>query len=78
MTGVKTLKNWRDCAFTQPIGAGQLEHGGDNFLQFMRFGEIAKSVLKLRFYAISPDFNDFNPISPIFYFFKRFSTQSMF
>jgi hypothetical protein len=31
MTGMKTLKNWRDCAFTQPIGAGQLEHGGTFF-----------------------------------------------
>jgi len=59
MTGVKTLKNWRDCAFTQPIGAGQLEHGGDNFLQFMRFGEIAKSVMKSRFCTISPDFTHF-------------------
>jgi hypothetical protein len=46
MTGVKTLKNWRDCAFTQPIGAGQLEHEGNIFLQFMCFGEIAKSILK--------------------------------
>ena len=65
MTGVKseewrlkTLKNWRDCAFTQPIGAGQLEHGGNNFLQFMRFGENAKSVMKSRFFC---DFTRFHP-----------------
>jgi hypothetical protein len=66
---VKTLKNWCDYAFTQPIGAGQLEHGGNNFLQFMRFGEIAKSVLKSQFFAISPDFNDFTLFQPDFIHF---------
>jgi hypothetical protein len=44
----------------------------------MRIGEIVQSIMKSRFYAISPDFNDFNPISPIFYFSKRFNTQNMF
>jgi hypothetical protein len=29
-----------DCAFTQPIDAGQLEHGGKHLLQFMRFDEM--------------------------------------
>ena len=48
-----------DCAFTQRIDAGQLEHGGKHLLQFMRFGEIVQSVLKSQFFAISLDFNDF-------------------
>ena len=29
-----------DCAFTQPIDIGQLEHGGKHLLQFMRFDEM--------------------------------------
>jgi hypothetical protein len=65
-----------DCAFTKPIEAGQLEHGGKHLLQFMRFGEIVQSVLNcdfLRFHPILTILFDFNPISSIFNFFKRFN-----
>jgi hypothetical protein len=37
--------------------------------------KIVKTVLKSRFYMISPDFN---LISPIFEFFERFSTLSLY
>jgi len=40
-------------------------------------GKIVKSVVKTRFYAILPDFNNFtrfNSILPIFEFYERFST----
>jgi hypothetical protein len=62
---VKTLKNWCDCAFIQPLGVGQLEHGGTFFFSlcvlvksqnqswtrdFLRFHPILK---------ISPDFTHF-------------------
>jgi hypothetical protein len=56
----------RDCVFAQPIGTKQLEHGGNILLQCMHFGEIAKSVLKSRFFMISPDFNDFTRFQPDF------------
>jgi len=56
-----------DCAFTQPIDIGQLEHGGKHLLQFMRFVEIVQSVLWFFVILIlmnSPYFNrcDFNNI----------------
>ena len=68
--------NWilRDCAFAQPIGAGQLKHGG----------KLCFSVCILlkswnrpwnrdfsRFYLISTWFH------PFFIFFKRFNMQIM-
>ena len=63
----------RDCAFPQPIGAWQLDQGG-NFVSAHHFGTIAKSVLKSRFCAISSDFCDFTPIQPDFTHFQFFQS----
>ena len=69
------VKNaWRDCAFPQPIGAWQLDHGGDILFQCMHFVTIVKSVLKSRFCAISSDFNDFTRFQPDFTHFRFFQT----
>ena len=78
MTGVKI---WSDCAFSQPIGAGQLEHGRNIYFSLCI---LVKSFNRswnhdsIRFHPILTISPDFNPISPIFYFSKRFNTQSMF
>jgi hypothetical protein len=47
---------------------------GEILLQCMTFGEIAKSVLKSRFFAISPDVNDFTRFQPDFTHFRFFQT----
>ena len=61
-------------AFAQP-GAGQLEHeGGGILLQCMHFVKMVKSVLKSRFFTISPDFNDFTQFQPDFTHFRFFQT----
>jgi len=67
---------WRpcDCAFAQPIGAGQLEHRGNILLQCMHFVKIVKSALKSRFFAISPNFNDFTRFQLDFTHFDFFQT----
>jgi len=61
----------RDCAFPQPIGAWQLDQGG-NFISAHHFGTIAKSVLKSRFCAISSNFCDFTRFQPDFTHFWFF------
>jgi len=58
----------------QPIGAGQLEQGGDILLQCMRSVKIVKSTLKSWVFAISPDFNDFTRFQPDFTYFWFFQT----
>ena len=64
----------RDCAFAQPIGASSWSIGGT-------FCFSACVLLKSWNQPWNRDFSQFHPIltiSPIFDFFKRFSTQSMF
>ena len=69
---LKTVKSdSHDCAFPQPIGAWQLDHGG-NFVSAHHFGTITKSVLKSRFCAISSDFCDFTRFQPDFTHFWFF------
>jgi len=52
-----------------------LERGDKGYRQYMFSAKIVKTVLKSCFYMISPDFN---LISPIFEFFERFSTLSLY
>ena len=71
MTGVKSedFVTQRDCAFAQPIGAGQLEHGGEHFASVHEFWwnrEIGPEIVMFR---------DFNLISSIFDFFSNDSAR---